>query len=413
MTRVPVMSFHSVGDAGLPYDLRHLTTSVGVLERILKWLGRNGFQTLTHQQLFDHLANGTEVPKKSLILAFDDGYLDNWVYVHPLLKKYGQRGVIYVTGEFVESGEQLRPTLENVWNGQANREQLPGLGYCNWAELRAMSEAGTLEVQSHLMTHSWQAVSDKIVGFHHPGQPWYWEAWNRDVAAKPGWLDWSREDLDQRIPWGTPVFENARTHTAPRCTPDPKIAEAVAAHVAAFASPSPSPSPTAGRGRGRGPVSEHACTFFNQPDWEQQLKDVAAKVDAAAPLLESREEFEQRFESECSEIRRLIEKHIPKQQANFMAWPGGCYDSRLQELALKHYDATFTTDQGVTAPGEDPTLIKRSFFSQRSPEVMGWDYPSYLHFVGRMQRLRGHGAYRLHTFLANRVINRAARRKDP
>ncbi len=398
MTLVPVMSFHSVGDAGLPYDLRHLTTSVGVLERILSWLNRRGFQTLTHQQLYDHLANGTKVPDKSLVLAFDDGYLDNWVYVHPLLKKYGQRGVIYVTGEFVDRGQELRPTLEDVWAGKLSREQLPGLGYCNWAELRAMSEAGTLEVQSHLMTHSWQTVSDKISGFHHPGQPWYWEAWNRDIAAKPKWLNWSRQDLDQRIPWGTPVFENARTHTAPVCTPDPKISEALAAHVAKF--------------NGHKAGTEQSDAFFEQKDWQQQLESVAAGVDAAPPEFESREEFEQRFEWECSEIRRLIEKHIPNQKANFMAWPGGCYDARLQEMALKHYDATFTTDQGVTAPGEDPTLIKRSFFSQRSPEVMGWDYPSYLHFVGRLQRLRGHGAYRLHTFLANRVINRAARRKD-
>lgn len=407
MTLVPVMSFHSVGDVGLPYDLRHLTTSVGVLERILKWLDRHGFETLTHQQLYDHLNSGTPVPDKSLILAFDDGYLDNWVYVHPLLKKYGQRGVIYVTGEFVDSGDILRPNLDDVWNGKMQRHELPGLGYCNWAELRAMSEAGTLEVQSHLLTHSWHPVSDKIVGFHHPGQPWYWEAWNRDVGAKPDWLLWSRGELDSRVPWGTPVFENKRTHFAPRCTPDPKISEEVVNKVIEFAANS------SGSGDGTTMRSIDGPTaFFQQENWQQQLLAVAESVDAAPAEYESREQFEARFEWECSESRLLIENNIPNQKANFMAWPGGRYDARLQELALKHYDATFTTDYGVTAPGEDPKLIKRSFFAQRSPEVMGWDYPSFVHFVGRMQRLRGRSNYRLHTFLANRVINFAARRKD-
>lgn len=403
MTLVPVMSFHSVGDVGLPYDLRHLTTSVGVLERILKWLNRHGFETLTHQQLYDHLANGAAVPEKSLVLAFDDGYLDNWVFVHPLLKKYGQRGVIYVTGEFVDHGGELRPTLEDVWRGDLKREELPGLGYCNWAELRAMSEAGTLEVQSHLMTHSWHAISDRIIGFHHPEKPWYWEAWNRDVAAKPGWLDWSRADLDARIPWGTPVFENARTHTAPLCTPDPKIAAALIEHVANFSneknaaqeSPAMVPSPA----------------FFQQPAWQQQLQQIADDIDAAPPAFEGRQEFEDRFMWECAESRRLIEKHIPSQKGNFMCWPGGCYDARLQELALQHYDATFTTDYGVNQSGDDPKLIKRSFFAQRSPELLGWDYPSFVHFVGRLQRLRGRGAYRLHTFLSYRLIRAASRRK--
>ncbi len=399
MTLVPVMSFHSVGDIGLPYDLRHLTTSVGTLERILKWLNRHGFESLTHQQLFNHLADGTPVPKKSLVLAFDDGYLDNWVFVHPLLKKYGHRGVIYITGEFVDRSEGCRPTLEDVWRGDVQREDLPGLGYCNWSELRAMSEAGTLEVQSHLMTHSWHAVSDKIVGFHNPSQPWYWEAWNRDTEAKPGWLDWSRADLDGRIPWGAPVYENARTHTAPRCTPDPKVEQELSVRVAEFA------AANGGSVGGNHP-------FFAQPDWQQQLQTWAAEIDAAPAEFESREDFEKRFEWECSESRRLIEQHIPSQKGNFMCWPGGRYDARLQELALKHYDATFTTDHGVTKHGEDPTLIQRSFFAQRSAEVMGSDYPSFLHFVGRMQRLRGHGIYKLHTFIANRLINRAAQRKD-
>ncbi|NQU49534.1 MAG: polysaccharide deacetylase family protein [Planctomycetes bacterium] len=353
MTSVPVMSFHSVGDVGLPYDLRHLTTSVGVLERILKWLNRCGFATLTHQQLFDHLADGKPVPAKSVVLAFDDGYLDNWVFVHPLLKKYGQRGVIYVSGEFVEPSEGLRPTLEDVWAGKLKRDELPDLGYCNWAELRAMSEAGTLEVQSHLMSHSWHAVSDQVVGKHSPSEPRYWQAWNRDVPAKPFWLGWSRQELDARIPMDEPNYKSARSHTAPRCVID----------------------------------------------------------ETGAPQIESRAEFETRFEWECSESRRLIEQHIPSQKANFMAWPGGEYDARLQELALKHFDATFTTDLGVTQPGDDPTLVKRSFFAQRSPELMGWDYPSFLHFVGRLQRLRGRGAYRLHTFLAYRLIKLAERRK--
>jgi peptidoglycan/xylan/chitin deacetylase (PgdA/CDA1 family) len=345
MRPVPVMSFHSVGHAGLPYDMRHLTTSPQLLERILRWLKRHDFTSLSQQQLFDHLAHGAKVPSKSVVLAFDDGYLDNWVYVHPLLKKYGLCGVIYVTGDFVDGETAVRPTVEDVWAGKLSTEDLPGLGYCSWAELRLMAAAGTLEVQSHLMTHSWLPVSDEIVGSHDEDHPRYWLGWNASPADKPGWLSWSRAELDCRVPLGTPVYRHARSHVQPRCWPDAK-----------------------------------------------------------PPRYESRVAFENRFHLECQEARRLIETHIPGARANFMAWPGGEYDSRLQELALQHYDATFTTDHGVTLAGEDPTLIKRSFFAQRSPELMGWAYPSYLNFVGRLQCLRGRSLYKLHTFMSRRAI---------
>jgi hypothetical protein len=36
------------------------------------------------------------VPRKSIVITFDDGYLDNWVYAHPILQKYGMHAVVFV-----------------------------------------------------------------------------------------------------------------------------------------------------------------------------------------------------------------------------------------------------------------------------------------------------------------------------
>ncbi len=391
MTAVPVMSFHSVGDAPLPWDLRHLSTTPEVLEGVLRWLSRRGFQSLTLAQLHQHLVHGTEVPERSLVLAFDDGYLDNWVYVHPLLKKYGQRGVIFVSGDFVTEADSVRPNMEDVAAGRLRREDLPGLGYCSWEELRQMSAAGTLEVQSHLMTHGWLPQSERIAGFHTPDQPAYVQAWNADAAGKSAWLDWGAEGVRQRYPLGAPLYESARSHVAPACRPDPALGEALAAHAAAHGGE----------------------LFFAREDWRFELEEVAEAVRADPPKFESREEFEARFEAECVACRRLIEEHVPGAEARFMAWPGGEFDTRLQEIALRHYDATYTTEFGVTLPGADPLLVKRSFFAQRGPELTGWTWPSVLHFIGRMQRLRGRSLYRAHTFVANRALRwRRGRTED-
>ena len=62
----------------------------------------------------------------------------------------------------------------------------------------------------------------------------------------------------------------------------------------------------------------------------------------------------------------------------------------------------------MNGAGDDPRLIRRSFFAQRGPELMGKAWPSILHFAGRVRRLRGQGWARLHTGIANRVLKRAA-----
>ncbi|MCH2101252.1 MAG: polysaccharide deacetylase family protein [Planctomycetes bacterium] len=388
------MSFHSVGDHGLPGDMRHLTTSPEVLEGALRWLKKRGFVSVTQQQLFGHLAHGKTISDPAVLLAFDDGYLDNWVWVKPLLEKYGMRGVIYVTSEFIESGKSVRLDAGHLWRGSVTRDALPGLGYCNSAELRAMAQSGVLELGSHLITHSWLPTSGKILDFHRPDATYPWACWNAASEEKPHWLHWSEADYGRVLPWGTPIYVNARSHAQPAATPDPEVAAAL---TSAASDP----------------------TFFARDNWREELRRVAVQagckeIDDAlhAPLVakETRDEFEARFESECRESRALLEQ-ISGQPCPFMAWPGGIYDTRLQELALRHYDATFTTDFGVNRVGDDPRLIKRSFFAQRSSELMGKAWPSVLHFSGRVRRLRGQGWARLHTGIANCALKRAAVRR--
>ena len=37
---------------------------------------------------------------RPLILTFDDGYLDNYTNLLPLMQQYGYRGVLYLLGDF-------------------------------------------------------------------------------------------------------------------------------------------------------------------------------------------------------------------------------------------------------------------------------------------------------------------------
>jgi len=76
-----------------------------------------------------------------ICLTFDDGYLDNYVYVWPLLKKYNARATIFVSPAFVQENTEARPTLEEVWLGKADSGDLINAGFISWVEMEIMVQS--------------------------------------------------------------------------------------------------------------------------------------------------------------------------------------------------------------------------------------------------------------------------------
>lgn len=87
---VPVLMYHHVSPTpGL------ITVSPAHFAAQMRWLKRQGYTTLKLDALAGFLA-GEPVPAKSVVVSFDDGYLDNWVYAHPVLEQYGLHAVLFL-----------------------------------------------------------------------------------------------------------------------------------------------------------------------------------------------------------------------------------------------------------------------------------------------------------------------------
>ncbi len=153
---VPVLMYHHVSPSE-----GAITASPENFENHLDWLRRHGYRALTTDEFAGHLA-GQPVPDKSVLITFDDGYLDNWVYAFPLLKKYGYKAVVFLVTSWVKDGP-VRP----VW-GQAGVPETPDHHECErrieqgesdsvilrWSEIHAMVESGVFEFHSHTHTHT-------------------------------------------------------------------------------------------------------------------------------------------------------------------------------------------------------------------------------------------------------------------
>lgn len=65
------------------------------------------YNFISAAQLVDAYENGTELPPKSLILTFDDAYIDHYTNAFPLLDEYGAQGIFFVPVKAIMNHEVL------------------------------------------------------------------------------------------------------------------------------------------------------------------------------------------------------------------------------------------------------------------------------------------------------------------
>jgi peptidoglycan/xylan/chitin deacetylase (PgdA/CDA1 family) len=163
---VPVLMYHHVSPvAGA------VTVSPVHFADQMDMLAREGYTTLGARAFSAYLA-GEPVPAKSVVLTFDDGYLDNWVHAHPVLAKYGFTALGFLVSGWVNSGP-VRPNAVTSTSTK-NLPDLPGhsaakaaieagesdRAVMRWSEIDVMRQAGTFEFHSHTHTHTrWDRVS--------------------------------------------------------------------------------------------------------------------------------------------------------------------------------------------------------------------------------------------------------------
>ncbi|MDA8382276.1 MAG: polysaccharide deacetylase family protein [Betaproteobacteria bacterium] len=159
---VPVLMYHHVSPApGL------VTVSPESFRRQMAHLAHAGYTPLTADQFLGFLEGSYAAPRKSVLITFDDGYLDNYAFAFPVLKAFGLRATIFAVTGWLGDGPVRRDRLETEkgWpdcpNHRACMEAVAGAQadrvMLRWSEVEAMQ--GVVEVHSHTHTHTrWDKV---------------------------------------------------------------------------------------------------------------------------------------------------------------------------------------------------------------------------------------------------------------
>ncbi len=124
---IPVLNYHQINDR----DENALTIAPEQFAAQMDWLKEKGYHTLTQAEFLDAMENGKSLPEKSILITFDDGYLDNYKHAYGILKERDMKATIFIISDFVG----LYPN------------------YLKWNQILEMQENG-IEFGSHTLNHT-------------------------------------------------------------------------------------------------------------------------------------------------------------------------------------------------------------------------------------------------------------------
>ncbi|NJD22503.1 MAG: polysaccharide deacetylase family protein [Melioribacter sp.] len=164
---IKVLMYHKIIDEGKSTSSQWISVGREEFRKHLMLLDKWGFTPITFRDYLLFMKGQIPLPKKPVILTFDDGYEEVYKIAFPMLKDLGWNAVVFVIGD---------PKIKiDLWN---NKLLTGNPSLLNSDQIIEMHEAG-LEIGSHSMSH-----------LYLPNEP-YTNAWYE--------ISWSKDELELLI----------------------------------------------------------------------------------------------------------------------------------------------------------------------------------------------------------------------
>ncbi|MCI6989588.1 MAG: polysaccharide deacetylase family protein [Campylobacter sp.] len=141
-----VLMYHMISDH-LPKNkskFNRLRVKPGIFEAQIAWLSKNNFKSFT----LNELVNLKEIPPKSVVITFDDGYKDNFTNAFKILKKYNFKATIFIVLNRFNNDWATDKDLKQK-SAELNAEKM-----LSNEEIREMLESRLIEIGSHTLNHA-------------------------------------------------------------------------------------------------------------------------------------------------------------------------------------------------------------------------------------------------------------------
>ena len=129
---LPILMYHYINEQ--EPRMSRLGVSPASFERQMRFLRERNYNVIPLEKAADLLKYKKKIPPKTVVITFDDGYLDNYTNAYPILKKYHIPATIFIIAHRV-----------NIKLGNDS--------YLSWEQIKEMAGSGLITIGSHTVTH--------------------------------------------------------------------------------------------------------------------------------------------------------------------------------------------------------------------------------------------------------------------
>src|SRR5690606_38872582 len=125
--KIPILCYHNLS------PLRgSMNMTPERFESQIKYLKDNGFTIITLREAVDYLAGKRDsLPKKPIVITADDGWVSNFTYMLPIVKKYNVPVTLFIYPQTISEGKNA----------------------LTWAQVKELQQTGLFDIQSHTWDH--------------------------------------------------------------------------------------------------------------------------------------------------------------------------------------------------------------------------------------------------------------------
>lgn len=141
-TNTPALMYHHIETETIAkkQGFSGLSVSPEIFRQQMEYIRQVGYIPISVTQLNDFFDRSVPLPRKSILITFDDGYEDLYIYGHPILKEFG-----FNATAFIPTGLLQNP------------------GYLTWQNIHELADSTVFYIANHTWSHKSVASTMEMI----------------------------------------------------------------------------------------------------------------------------------------------------------------------------------------------------------------------------------------------------------
>ena len=151
--KIPVLTYHNVVDK--VSNKNSVDISTRYFEKQMKYFHDFGYKTITMDEFYNWKHGKISLPRKSVLITFDDGWKSVYIKALPIMEKYGIKSNVFVVWKYEEN---CTKNNDNTYLNDADIEDIKK----NHKSLKILSDSYDLHSKQSALSKNYNVYKEDI-----------------------------------------------------------------------------------------------------------------------------------------------------------------------------------------------------------------------------------------------------------